>query len=193
MKHDYDFVILAKGRSGTHMLASFLNSHSMITCEGEYRKFDLKIPKIETRGQVHGSILMYNVPYFALFRPRPKVIHLIRDPLNNALSFVRQQRRLNMRRAGVAEEALPGVDFVLPFDLLARLGRRLETQQLQVRAELNEHYESIEVSYDEITQGVAVRTMPEDISRLLCVFLGVPHAILQCGTRVEFGTKVIKK
>lgn len=186
MKHDYDFVILSKGRSGTHMLASFLNSHSMISCEGEFGKIDKKI-QITKRGRVHGAIFMYNVGKFSQLRPRLKVIHLVRDPFDNAVSFARQQIRLRMRQAG--RDDLPGAEFVPK--TVGRLARQVKEQQDNVRERLGARFSWVEVTFEEITEGKEAYMMPEPVSRRLCAFLGVSFETLTCETRVEFGTGML--
>jgi len=188
LRHEYDFVIFSKGRSGTHMLASFLNSHPMISCEGEFEKFDLKV-QIKSRCLMHGAIFMYNVQQFAELGPRPKVIHLTRDPKTNALSFARQQKRLNLRRAG--ETDLPGAEFKIPSIVHIRLADALRRQQDVMRKVLIRcRYRMAEVTYEEITEGGEATVMPEAVGRRLCRFLGVTYHPMTCDTRVEFGTSI---
>lgn len=188
MKHDYDFVIHAKGRSGTHMLASFLNSHPDISCEGEYNKQDKKInPK--PRAKVHGAIFMYNVPAFSWLRPRPKVIHLLRNPEINAVSFIRQQKRLQMRRAGTTE-GMPGPEFTLPPDKLKIEADKIRRQQREHKRKVERLHKSIELNYEDMAIDGKAEVMPEDIGKKICLFLGVPYVKMICETPVEFGTKV---
>lgn len=82
---EYNFLILTAQRSGSHMLGSALNSHPNISCGGELGRSDDVIKPSE--GEVKGAILMYR--HWDLFEVEftaRKVIHLVRDPYNIALS-----------------------------------------------------------------------------------------------------------
>jgi LPS sulfotransferase NodH len=73
----YDFAIVATQRSGSHLLATALNSHPDIACVGEVAREELTIGEVS--GRVRGCILMYNhLDHFKSVSPE-RVIHLIRE------------------------------------------------------------------------------------------------------------------
>ncbi|HEY4789022.1 MAG TPA: sulfotransferase domain-containing protein [Bacteroidales bacterium] len=85
-------LILSTQRSGTHLLESFLTKHPQIVGQGElfnrYHKLGILERKVE--GKLNIGILMYNQMY--IFEKlggafiNHKIIHLIRNPYNVALS-----------------------------------------------------------------------------------------------------------
>ena len=97
-----DFSIVCHPRSGSHFLATAINSHSQIHCQCELlqiltepHKAYAAMCEIAT-GPVNGAIIMYENWHLAAAMsiiPR-KLIHLTRDPRNTALSFIRNDEHL---------------------------------------------------------------------------------------------------
>jgi len=183
----YDFCILAKGRSGTHMLASALNSHPQIACEGELWKNTIK--SVKEQSQVRGVIIMYNVRRQITAFEIGRVIHMVRNPEANATSFVRQQRRLNARRAGLSEETINqkfGRAFRLEASALERKAAEIAMESDRIRRWLRNRrpiVRSVEASYDELTRdGREITNISETLAAPICRFLGVDVRMLSVST-----------
>ena len=184
----YDFLIVAKGRSGTHMLASYLNSHPEIGCEGEWGKEDKKIPIDQVSGRLRGCIVMYNVMKEIWgWLPRPQVLHLIRNPETNAVSFVRQVLRYRARKLGGTP---PGEDFRLEPGELRHWSVRILREQQSVREVLDSHgFQTLTLRYEDLLDDDGVgRVMPAERALQICDFLGVAPLELVCSLVPEFRT-----
>ena len=79
-----DFIILTVPRSGSHMLASALDSHPDICCIGEVGKRPLYDWLGTSGGEIKGGIV--DVPCRWQITPEHKVICLTRDPAEIARS-----------------------------------------------------------------------------------------------------------
>ena len=105
----FKYVICAHARSGTHLLATLLNSHPEVACEGEVRPEGRDPEKgyssvswdaiasstngvLPPPGDVRGCLVPYiGIDTFLQHGYRPdKWIHLLRDPRDTALSLLRR-------------------------------------------------------------------------------------------------------
>ena len=93
---NHDFYIVTKPHSGSHMLASAINSHPDVSCGGEYGFVDRRAPYGE--GQVVGCIT--HMKAFNSARGSvslddvDKVIVLVRHNGNDLMEFTRDKDRL---------------------------------------------------------------------------------------------------
>ena len=84
---DLDFAILTIPRSGSHMLASALNSHPDIKCGAEYNA-PAKIELPDSGGKIEGCIVhWYNLERNPKLLDGVKIIVLIRNPVEIAKSW----------------------------------------------------------------------------------------------------------
>jgi len=167
------------------MLASALNSHPDVICEGEYEKNT--IPDLKSSALVRGVIVMYN-RLDAIEREKiDRMIHLVRNPENNAVSFCRQQKRLQAKRSGMGTDEINkrfGLKWRLSSWALKTQAARIREQQVEIRSWIDDlPVESIELSYDELTRGEEVDRFPEEIDLQICSFLGVDQRRLTVTTR----------
>jgi hypothetical protein len=94
-----DFAIVCHQRSGSHFLATAINSHPEVHCQGELLQLLIEPDKAYAAvchvatGTVNGAIIMYDQWIMAnvLGIVPPKVIHLLRDPRRTALSVIRNE------------------------------------------------------------------------------------------------------
>lgn len=89
------FFIVAHQRSGTHYLASLLNSHPDLTCYDEIRRVPVatmyEIKQIDELGDNEGAIVMYNQlppPPKDRIMEESKILHLTRDLEDTARSCI---------------------------------------------------------------------------------------------------------
>jgi hypothetical protein len=101
-----DFAIVCHARSGSHLLASALDSHFQIHCQAELLQLlgrpDAPYAAVcqAPRGAVNGAIIMYHQWSIAraLKLAPSKIIHLLRHPERTALSNLRNE--IHRRRHG---------------------------------------------------------------------------------------------
>ena len=177
LKH-FDFLIVCTQRSGSHLLASALNSHPDISCRGELREKD-RLIKPSQEG-LRGAILMYNrCPAFGTTYTADKLIHLVRDPKNTAKS--RLANSIDKKEKGNEHSAhfLEIVD--REFELN---GKRLKGVSAAIRNDIRrakkwlKGHPHLEISYEELTGNCSVSTIRPEISARLTDFLGLPKATL---------------
>jgi hypothetical protein len=163
----YDFVIFCQGRSGSHLLATALDSHPEVACDGENEGDSVIKPHASKKANVlRGRIVTYQqAKHLDLIKPT-KIIYLVRDPFYCALSMVR-----NITKRWE--------DDLLPIHMLEKWYRQTKEQQDSFRYQLSEracldNTSVLEMSYSELTAGGhAVRAIPSTVTRKICRFLGI--------------------
>ena len=116
------FVILAHQRSGTHLLASLLNSHPDLRCYGEvslsHRRKTLPLgwKNLYKLGKNEGCILMYTHflrkesknKNFIKFIKKAKIIHLTRINTKNHLKslFKKRNAKFETKKAKVVQKSI---------------------------------------------------------------------------------------
>ena len=175
----YDFLILAGKRTGSHMLATMLNSHLYLSCEGEFERENDTVTIHAREDGIQGCIIHYR----QLRKVRaPKHIHLIRDPLDNAVSLARTVARQSDSRfseyaAHYIKGDVPKNQEIVPDQAVvnARL-HTIKRQRAKARAWFKKTGKNLlEVSYEDITGGRSVEVMPWKTGREICQFLGIPY------------------
>lgn len=176
-----DFLILATQRSGSHMLASALNSHPDISCQGEIARKDEVIEASE--GNVTGAILMYN--NWRAFGRRfeaGKIIHLVRDAKSTSWSRLANSIDKKLEKQDHRAHFREKVE--RSFEINAKRAREVEAaisaEVNRMRAKLKETgIRRMEVKYEELTcGGLSVSRIDPIVSRCLTSFLGVDPAEL---------------
>jgi hypothetical protein len=199
-------VILSHQRSGTHFLESSLEVHPNITTRGE---FILRYQRMQRAGVAHPErerfednpyrfrnrpdhvnvgIVMYNqLAHFEQFcgpLTKCKVLHLIRNPLQIALSLrqmeVDRQLMGNKFRAHydtTDEIQLPGIapDAVGLDEQVARIA----AWQAEHVALLAGHPDNLAITYEEMTQDQQVNRMADDVAAKLLDFLQLAYHLLE--------------
>ena len=175
----YDFLLLAGKRTGSHMLASMLNSHPYLSCEGEFGNENDTVTIHAREDGIQGCIIHYR----QLRKVQaPKHIHLIRDPLLNAISLARTVARQSGSRfseyaAHYVKGDEPRNQEIIPDQavIVARV-KNIERQRAKARAWFEKTGKNLlEVSYEDITGGRSVEVMPWKTGREICQFLGIPY------------------
>lgn len=160
-----DFYILALPRSGSHMLASALDSHPDICCAGEiWRSKPLYDWLGSAAGRICGAIATFGPGGFEL-PSTAKIICLTRNTPDRVKSY-KNRDGLHWMEPTV----LPAKEVVLDEATLA--AREQYAKDLLLFAEKSQR---IVLDYDEITGGKDIREIPEAIGRQLCDFLGVEY------------------
>jgi hypothetical protein len=161
-----DFYILTFPRTGSHMLASALDSHPDINCVGEVWRDKPLYDWLGSGGKVNGGIIQ---PSQARSLPEStKMICLTRNPQDIAISYLSKKKTLHaMGPSLLPATELPSCDLV---------GEQ-ESRQLFLR-ESAKRYPHIVVDYNEITNGQDIREIPESIGRHICKFLNVEYHIM---------------
>lgn len=174
--------IVCVQRSGSHMLASALDSHPLVGSYGEFIGRTHPVP-FPTDPVVVG-IIMYDQWDAALAAgvAIERVIHLVRDPRQTAASSLRnrQSRATNgpAHRAHTKQgQPLPPI---LPIDLHAvdRLAADRAQQQVAFRQCLRDR-DVLEVHYEALTGNRSISALPDAESRRLLDWLGLPFTRLR--------------
>ena len=170
----YDFLILTAGRAGSHLLASFLNSHPDVACEGEIGKEDSLIARGSLSGDLKGCILPYAQRDLLKKYASAKVIHMWRDPDRGAYSYQANIIRYRARMRGEPYVFAPALNT----HQLRSAARRLRAIHDHCRKLLvNRPY--LNVSYEELSDGGnAVDRMPNKSRAAVCDFLGIKNRVL---------------
>lgn len=164
----FDFVIFTPGRAGSHLLATLLNSHPEIMCEGEFGKDDSLIDRSRLSGVLHGCILAFGQRNM-LFKLNPsRVIYMTRSPVLGAESYAKNVSRYRARIAGLEYDPNPKITDN------ARLSttRKLENIH-KASCKILKTFNYLEVSYEELTDNKSISWMPMFLCNRVCDFLGV--------------------
>lgn len=178
-----DFAIVCFQRSGSHLLATAIDSHPEICCQGELLQavatpYKPYAPKPIASPGVSGAILMYSQWKLAQglgIKPR-KFIHLLRDPVMTAISIARNEADARARGAchrphiprGTTQMQVAEFDKAIVPDWAARIAK-----QQQVFSRLLAGYPVLEICYEHLTGGKDVEVLPEQASARILQFLGV--------------------
>jgi len=167
----YNYIILCSQRSGSHFLATLLNSHPDIACYGESGEKMTEL--VNATGRVKGYILMYNrVKDFSLL-DNIKIIHLVRNSYDTARSrWVNSQKKF-------PSHLTEDVEFSVKIHVreVIKLANEIEKLHNKFR-ELIKNKPHIEVSYDDLTGGRSKNTISKPNTKLLLDFLGVEYSKL---------------
>jgi LPS sulfotransferase NodH len=175
----YDFLIVCHQRAGSHLLASFLDSHLEICCLGENGSpFCCRDWTIRGRIFMYGSFLRQQ----KLLLETPKFILLTRNIEKQAFSAVRNSS-LRKQHGDRYKAHLKTPDprqsmtwnFKAPEKMLARIKTRIRADGNQVR-ELIDGRSTIDVTYEEMTHcNRNVASMPEKLTRRMMEYFGLPY------------------
>jgi hypothetical protein len=181
----YDFVIVCHQRSGSHLLASFLDSHPSLCCldeAGAHLYNDTPCKDWDFRGR----IFMYNnfLKRKELIKI-PRFVHLTRKLRATAFSCCRNSSL--RQQHGVLHKAflLNGdskqkrvQDFEAPSKSMRTRSWQIKKQRSRVSYKLRK-LDVHKIRYEEMTEDSnSVSVMPPEIADRLCEFLGVKPAPL---------------
>lgn len=177
-----DFAIVCHQRSGSHLLATALNSHPDICCQGELLqvfKSPMKryAPKPVWPTGIAGAIMMYS--HWKLVRQLgiapQKFIHLLRSPEATAISVARNRADSLHRGPDHRPHATRDspVMHVTNFDasLASEVIPQIEAQQQRFSVLLSD-CAMIEIRYEDLTNGQDIVHLPSGIAAELLSFLG---------------------
>lgn len=177
---EFDFVIFTPGRAGSHLLASLLNSHPDIACEGEFGRPDTLIDPADLSGSVRGCILSFAQRNILIKWNPGKVIYMTRSPVLGAESYAKNVVRYKARKAGEEYDPEP---HITGNERLSTI-RKLKSFH-KVSRKILKVFNHLEVSYEELTDNVNISVMPSVMSDRVCDFLGVQ--------RKELTTELVKR
>jgi glycosyltransferase involved in cell wall biosynthesis len=181
-----DFAIVCHSRSGSHLLATALNSHPQLHCQGELLQILLEPHKpyaavCETAtGPVNGAIIMYEHWKLAgaLGIIPTKIIHLTREPRQTALSFIRNNEHLSAY--GTRHDPHAWRNTYEPFKLR---DYPVDEMQLAERTRLVRQSQAafgsllpgncLEITYEELCANQDVETIDQNAADRITGFLGV--------------------
>lgn len=175
-----DFVIFTPGRAGSHLLATLLNSHPDIACEGEFGRPDSLIDPENLSGNLHGCILSFAQRNILLEWNPARVIYMTRSSEGGADSYAKNLIRYKARKAGEAYEHSPTVTDNQRVSTV----RTLDSIHF-VSRNLLKTFNYLEISYEELTDNKNISVMPSVVSDRVCDFLGVQ--------RKELTTDLVKR
>lgn len=163
-----DFYILTIPRSGSHMLASALDSHPEISCRGEFEKETMYPWLGSADKRVNGQIIS---PYrlFGGVGSQTKMICLTRDYHDIAESSCKACNPLHHFEPAVVKRQS------------VQISPEVYTRYQNAQADLLKavkRFPHIVVDYNEITNGEDTRLIPERTGRLLCDFLCVTYSVM---------------
>src|SRR5574343_1331919 len=162
-----DFIILTLPRSGSHMLASALDSHPQISCEGEIWRADKRYPFLgAVRKQVHGGILMYGVKHYVDLLGK-KIICLLRDH-DERLRSLQNTGILHFLETTVVDKKS---DMEIEHVVKEQAANR-NSELLRFATDNG----ALVLHYEDITEGKDVREISASIVAEICEFLGVNMA-----------------
>lgn len=196
-----EVIILSTQRSGTHLLQSILGGHEKVQARGEFilqfrrkRAAGVEAPELDPAelagfryrcrpGFVNLGIVMYGQirEYEALCGPllAPKIIHLVRDPLQVARSRLQMQRDREVLGDQYRAHYRVGDDMALPPVMIdaqaaAALAEEIRlSQQFHLRL-LDGKPNVMTVSYEELCGNRQVSQLPAELGERLFGFLGLP-------------------
>ena len=189
----YDFVIVCHQRSGSHLLASFIDSHPQLCCldeQGLHLYNNSPCKDWDSRGR----IFMYQHFMWRMdgLMRVPKFIHLTRNTRDQAYSCVRNEALL---KQGIKVESRafrfngdrpqPAVqEFIAPERAMKGRIVQIKKQRKKMKEQLQDS-DVLEINYREMTDGSkSVSVMPRLPANRICRFLGVDLA--------ELSTRMVK-
>lgn len=183
----YHFVIICHPRSGSHLLASFLDSHPGIECDGEIGQKTDGLRKLEPDDlKLRGGIVMDGrLGRLSSIQPVPRqFIHLVRDPKSNARSELlnaatgkaigkkhHRAHRFDGEEPIIPTAPEPDLETILHRVHDIRVLHDRIRQWLDVQA-----VPRLTITYEELSSnGQNVARCPRAAAQLLCGFLGVRY------------------
>jgi len=171
----YDFLVLAAKRSGSHMLATMLNSHPEIACEGEYGNENDTVTIHASDTGKRGCLIHYR--QLELVKA-PKYIHLVRYPIDCAISQARSYaRQTQPEYAEYAAHYVKGEEprnhEIEPSHSVVSARLRDLSRQLIIARNFFDGKDVLKVHYEGITGNRSVEEMPERMAKRICSFLDV--------------------
>ena len=173
------FAILSLPRSGSHMLASALDSHPAIRCTGEYGMTE-KFPIGLMPGAVEGCIVQ---SYHIDRGIAPPWLHDAKIILlNRAFIDIARSQYLNDEHGRTATQFLspsdsPGVQHKVPDKRLGYL-----RDQRTILLNYVQDREHLAVSYKSLCGGGDARVIRREVAHLICDFLDVTYHPLRPAT-----------
>lgn len=160
------------------MLASALNSHPDISCEGEVGREDDVITA--STGTISGAILMYN--RWRTFGKRfeaCKIVHLTRNPVNTAKSRLAnsQDSKRGANRHGAHFFEATDREFSISEKRAGEVEASIRSDIKRMRIAIAD-IPHVEVSYEELTGDTSVTEIAAGVSGRLIDFLGASPAKL---------------
>lgn len=157
----FDFIILTLPRSGSFMLASAMDSHPEIQCTAE-----AWCSKPHGLGVVDKRLKGTTVfpRYMDQIIGKPKVVVLLRDSKNRFPRYDYDHFEAPTTRARVDVSK----------DTMDEFVQEADYEALQL-SRIASGFDSLSVSYEEITGDKDCREIPEKIARRLCDFLCISH------------------
>lgn len=185
MKTELDFIILCEKRTGSHLLATLLNSHPSINCQ--FRELAMQNRKVivPTKGEVRGGIIHYQEAEEALKVIDPKkVLHLVRDMKSVLRSYLATFYTQESRGHYTREEENPkepklDVDTEERKKIQNELWKRRNTSFGLIRRP------TLIVSYGKLTAGHDVLETNNVTTRAILDFLEVE--VMSLSTRLRKG------
>lgn len=195
----YDFIIYCAPRVGAHMLASMLNSHPEVACEGEvHLPNDPDTKRAKKKAKLPGVKLVGAIVHYRFEKVwAPLVIHLTRDPANLALS---QARMKEVRKySGASDTKYAGfkmhqeIGSKAPSNSLIKVGPHL-AKAIKQRARMQMDHAAyllrskvaagelkgiLDLTYEGITGNQSVEVMPEAVAKKVLGFLGLGYSELR--------------
>lgn len=163
----YDYIILCTPRSGSHVLATMLNSHPDIACIGESNE---RMPElIHSSGKIKGKIIMYmRTDYEGVF-DNVKIIHLVRDTKEIARSrIINSSRKFDSHYTKQHE-----FSFTINPDEVNKMSKNLANDIDSFRKKIKDK-PVLEIKYSELTDGgKSVETLNKKTSDKILNFLEV--------------------
>lgn len=171
----YDFIIITHQRCGSHLLATALNSHPDIACEGEQGDKVIK----EISGRFRGMIWMCNRYYKERKIPMAdKYIYLIRNPENVAVSSMMNgiSRRTNPNHTAHFHGKEKTEHYILS-------QRQINKRIYHVKCLINGFVKRLKshginyltVKYEDLTKNKEVKQIEESETKRILNFLEVDY------------------
>lgn len=181
----YDYIIYCRPRSGSHLLATLLNSHPDIACFGETCDEGLEELR-NTRGKIEGAIYFYHQER-NLSKER-KIIHLTRKPIDIATSEYifnftdRKKEDSPFRPENLYKERK--IKQSLDSNFIAKKAEQISNITIAEKEKMKNMSNVLEISYEEMTDNQNIEILKQNIADKILDFLGVEKR--------QLSTKLIK-
>ncbi len=171
----YDFIILSLPRSGSHMLASALDSHPEIQCQGEYEMIE-KFPLGRNEAPIKGCIVQAYHIQRNIAPPdlvTAKLIYLYRPVREIVFS------RFYGSPLGVNSEQwlTPVLRDKTQYDTSQDVIVDLMQQRIDLGAFLR-NKDHLKVTYRDLCHDKDVRSLDRVTALRICDFLNIPNCVL---------------
>jgi len=171
-----NFIILAHQRTGTHLLATALNSHPNIYCTGETRE-----APSENMNNISavGRIIMYNQLYGQFDETKKsKIIHLTRNPRDTAMSNIANlgDAVFPSHKAHFYKKEKPRYCSIDKCHIDKKT-EEIGGYMVSVRKALKS-INHLEITYEELTNGKSIKKLPKKPAKKILDFLGVKYKTL---------------